>query len=142
MNELPTPLRDYPSIWQHLAEWEVHGYTSEWVRVVIRFPREKSLLNRMHLIRKLKDLPLVEARTIAQNESFDAGEMEERTGRTLVKNAKALGLGADLIDEYKTSYLPRHINGSAMLIEDDNEARQLCKQMLDAGCKLVEATGC
>ena len=56
-----------------------------------------------------------------------------------MKRGSELGLHCECVCVDCSGYLPVDVNGFAMIIEDDNEAKQVTQRMLDAGVPVVQS---
>lgn len=138
-------LEDLAHLWDGSDDgWTLHYFDRKVWRITVRFPEGHPSLRDVSKLRQfdddLRDVPASslwqQLRCLASH--LLAGEFSNRDIHAKMKRGSELGLHCECVCIDHSGYLPVHVNGSALIIEDDNEAKQVSQLMLDAGVPVVQ----
>jgi hypothetical protein len=125
--------------------WTLHHYHRSESTITFEFlesgPTSSEILALKKLLDEFRDRPMSEVFQELRGHSTytlsrKLGSIESHK---LTKSARRLGLNvkADAID--RSSYLPEHSTGYAMLIDVDELATEVARRMIAAGVPVIEA---
>ena len=138
-------LDEYRHLWDGSEPgWTLHRFDRVVWRITFSFPANGPSQSDILALRKL--LPAFRAQPISQVLAHLRGqtayELPDELGnidmRNLMDSASELGLQPNAEPVDRGGYLPVHSDGSAMIIEDDDESALVAEQMLAAGVPVTE----
>ena len=138
-------IEDFAHMWDGSDDgWTLHYFDRKAWRITVRFPQGRPAIHDVAKLREfdddLQNIPTSKIwEQLRDLPSYSlASEFSNVDIHTKMKRGKELGLNCDCICIDHSGYLAVHANGSAMIIEDDEEAGQVTQRMLDAGVPVVQ----
>ena len=138
-------LDEYRHLWDGSEPgWTLHRFDRIVWRITFNFAPDGAAQSDLIALRKL--LPALRAQPISNVVASLRGqssyELPEELGnidmRNLMDAAKTLGLETHAESIDRGGYLPVHTDGSALIIEDDDESKLVAERMLAAGVPVTE----
>ncbi len=138
-------IEEFAHMWDGSDDgWTLHYFDRKAWRITVRFPEGRPSIHDVSKLRQLDDdlrnVPAsslwTQLRDVASYSL--ASELSNVDIHAKMQVGTELGLHCECECIDKSGYLAVHVNGSAMIIEDDDEARQVTQRMLDAGVPVVE----
>ncbi len=126
------------------AGWTLHYFDRKAWRITVRFPEARASIHDVAKLRQFDD----DLRNVPASNLWEqlrdlacytlASEFSNIDINAKMKRGSELGLHCECVCVDCSGYLPVDVNGFAMIIEDDNEAKQVTQRMLDAGVPVVQ----
>ncbi len=133
--------------WDRTHDWVLSRHYTERATLMVLFQGGRPSVSELATLRRclpwLRHLaPVVLRDRIGQSGNLDLGEFDGREARRWQEDLKGAGLQVVIRDTSFTSYLPiDRTTGAALLVEDEEKARELVEEMMRAGVPVQDIEG-
>ena len=139
------PFEDFAHMWDGTDDgWTLHYFDRKEWQITVRFPGGRPTIQDIVKLRNFdEDLLILPASSLwGQLRDVDRCTLQTNVSSVEVhskmERGNELGFQCECVCVDRSGYLAVHLNGSAMIIEDEEEAKQVTQRMIAAGVPIVE----
>ncbi len=139
------PLEDFAHMWDGTDDgWTLHFFDRKEWQITVRFTTGRPTIQDITKLRNFDDVLLNLPASSLWGQLRDVDRYTLQTNFSSVdvhskmQRGTELGFQCECVCIDRSGYLAVHLNGAAMIIEDDDEAKQVTQRMIAAGVPIVE----